>query len=88
VTARGGGCGSQTVKAKRHGRVSLSRLVGRTARTGASIEIKVTLGRTGKGRYRFGATGVSVKWPVTSDGPGKRVLRCLDVRTGKTERCR
>jgi hypothetical protein len=88
VTARCGGCGSQTVTAKRQGRVSLKKLVGRTARAGSSVEVKITMRRTGKGRYRFGATGISFKWPVASDGLGKRVLRCLNVRTGKTERCK
>lgn len=88
VTARCGGCGSQTVTAKRQGRVSLNKLVGRSARAGSSVEIKVTMRRTGKGRYRFGATGIAYKWPVASDGLGKRVLRCLNVRTGRTERCK
>jgi hypothetical protein len=88
VTARCTGCGSQTVKAKRQGRVTLSKLVGRTARTGGSVEIKVTMRRTGKGRYRFGATGIAFKWPVAADGLGKRKLSCLNVRTGKTERCK
>ena len=44
--------------------------------------------RTGTGRYRFGATGISFKWPVAADGLGKRVLRCLNVKTGKIERCK
>jgi hypothetical protein len=88
VTARCAGCGSQTITAKRQGRVSLSRLVGRTARSGGNIEVKITMRRTGKGRYRFGATGISFKWPVRADGLGKRKLSCLNVRTGKTERCR
>jgi hypothetical protein len=88
VTARCTGCGSQTVKAKRQGRVTLKKLVGRTARSGGSVEIKVTMRRTGKGRYRFGATGIAFKWPVASDGLGKRKLRCLNVKTGKTERCK
>ena len=88
VTARCAGCGSQTVTAKRQGRVTLSKLVGRTARSGGSVEVKITMRRTGTGRYRFGATGISFKWPVASDGLGKRELRCLNVRTGKTERCK
>jgi hypothetical protein len=87
VTASCGGCGSQTVTAKRQGRVTLSKLVGRTARAGAKVEVKITMRRTGTGRYKFGATGVSFAWPVASDGLGKRVLRCLNVRTGRTERC-
>lgn len=88
VTARCGGCGSQTITAKRHGRVSLNKLVGRTARAGSSVEVKITMRRTGSGRYRFGATGISFKWPVATDGLGKRELRCLNVRTSRSERCR
>lgn len=87
VRARCGGCGSQTVRAKRNGRVTLSRLVGKTARAGTNIEIRVTMGRRGKGRYRFGATGLRVRWPVRAEGLGKRELRCLAVRTNKVERC-
>jgi hypothetical protein len=88
VTARCGGCGSQTVTAKRQGRVTMSKLVGRTARAGTNVEIKVTMRRTGSGRYKFGATGISFKWPVAADGLGKRKLSCLNVRTGRTERCK
>jgi hypothetical protein len=67
--------------------VTLSKLVGRTARAGGNVEIKITMRRNGTGRYRFGATGISFKWPVASDGLGKRTLRCLNVRTGKPEKC-
>jgi hypothetical protein len=88
VTASCAGCGSQSVTAKRQGRVTLNKLVGRTARLGGTVEVKITMRRTGTGRYRFGATGIAFKWPVTSDGLGKRELRCLNVRTGKTERCK
>jgi hypothetical protein len=88
VTARCTGCGSQTVKAKKQGRISLSKLVGKTARAGGSIEVRVTMGRTGNGRYRFGATGAYVKWPVRADGLGARLTRCLNVKSGKIERCR
>ena len=87
VTASCTGCGSQTVTAKRQGRVTLNRLVGRIARAGGSVEVKITMRPNGTGRYRFGATGISFKWPVAADGLGKRVLRCLNVRTGSSERC-
>ena len=50
VLARCSGCGSQTIKAKRLGRVSLTKLVGKTVPAGASIEIKVTLRKTGTGQ--------------------------------------
>jgi hypothetical protein len=88
VVARCSGCGSQTVKAKRRGRVSLTRLVGRSVRAGGSVQVRVTLGRTGSGTYRFGATGSYFRWPVRAAGLGPRVTRCLAVRTGRIERCK
>ena len=39
--------------------------------------------RTGTGRYRFGATGISFKWPVASDGLGKRVLTLPERQDGQ-----
>jgi hypothetical protein len=86
VTASGGGA-SQTVTAKKAGRVTLSKLTGRSARAGSSVTVKITLGRTGSGKYKFGATGVGYKWPVKAGGLGRRVQSCLHVGTGKVERC-
>ena len=86
VSAKGGGA-SQTVTAKRAGRVTLSKLAGRSARAGTSITVKITLGRSGDGKYKFGATGVAYKWPVKAGGLGRRVQQCLHVGTGKVERC-
>ena len=87
VTARCPGCGSQTVTAKRLGRVTLSRLVGRTVSAGRKFTIRVTLGETGTGTYRFGATGSLFEWPVANGKLGRRVTKCLAVRTAKVERC-
>jgi len=87
VVARCTGCGSQTVKAKRLGRVTLNKLVGRAVRAGATLQIRITLGKTGTGTYRFGATGSYYTWPVEVGGLGPRRLRCLEVGTGKIERC-
>jgi hypothetical protein len=88
VVARCSGCGSQTVTARRRGRVTLSRMVGRAVRSGGSVEVRVTMRRTGNGTYRFGATGSSFTWPVANGRIGMRVQRCLNVRTGRKERCR
>jgi hypothetical protein len=82
------GCGSQTIKAKRLGRVSLTKLVGNNVPAGATVQVRVTLGKTGTGRYVFGATGSYFEWPVRSDGVGPRLTRCLNVRTSKIERCK
>jgi hypothetical protein len=87
VAVRAAGA-SQTVKAKKAGRVSMTKLLGRTALPGQAIEVKVTLGRTGKGKYRFGATGTYVKWPVTASGLGTKTTRCLHAGSGKVERCK
>jgi hypothetical protein len=87
VTARAGGA-SQTVKAKRAGTVALSKLVGRPVRSGTKVEVRVTLGRTGKGTYRYGATGAYFRWPVKVGGLGGRVDRCLKVGSAsKVQRC-
>jgi hypothetical protein len=87
VKARGGGA-TQTVKAKKTGKVTLSKLVGRGASAGSSIELRVTLGRSGTGKYKYGATGAYFKWPVKAGGLGTRVARCLHAGSGKIERCR
>ena len=57
IVAKCSGCGSQTVKAKRFGRVPLNKLIGKNVRAGTKIEIRVTLAKTGKGTYIYGATG-------------------------------
>jgi hypothetical protein len=87
VIARGAGV-SQTVKAKRAGRVTLSKLIGRTASVGTNVDIKVTLGPTGTGTYKYGATGVFYRWKVTAGGLKSTPTRCLHVgSSSKIERC-
>jgi hypothetical protein len=88
VAKCGSGCGSQTVKAKRFGRVSLTKLVGRTVRAGTNVEIRVTLAKTGTATYKYGATGSYFAWPVQAGGIGARVSRCLNVKTSKIETCK
>lgn len=87
VVVRCGGCGSQTVKARRTGTVELSRFLGRTANAGATISVKVTMARNGTDTYRFGATGKSQSWRVLAGGIKAAPERCLNVRTGKSESC-
>jgi hypothetical protein len=88
VVAKCSGCGSQTVKAKRFGRVALNKLVGKNVRAGTKIEIRITLGKTGKGTYVYGATGSYFAWPVRARGLGARETSCLNVKSSKIERCR
>ena len=78
---------STTVKAKRTGRVTLSKLVGKTVRKGGKIEIRVTLAKTGTGIYRFGATGSYFRWTVEEGKLSSRFTGCLNVKSGKNERC-
>ena len=81
------GCGRQTVTARKQGSVKFPKLVGKVVRAGRTVTLKVTLKRTGKQKYKFGAIGSVFEWPVRSDGLGKRVNRCIAVKTGKIVRC-
>jgi hypothetical protein len=82
-------CGGvkQTLHAARAGSVSLKKLVGRTLPVGASVQVAVALGPTGKGDYRYGATGEYFRWRVTRSGLGPRLERCVQVGTSKIVKC-
>jgi hypothetical protein len=82
------GCGSQKVKARKQGRVLFPKLVGKAVPAGAKIELRVTLGRRGKGKYKYGAYGAYFKWPVEANGLGRRVSRCIAVGSSKLQRCK
>jgi hypothetical protein len=90
VVAKVSGGGSQTVRAKKTGTVTLSKLVGRTVRAGGNIEVRVTLGpQRGSSTYKYGATGSHFKWPVRANGLGKRQSKCIVAGTkSKIERCK
>jgi hypothetical protein len=88
VLARCDGCPPTAVKAHRPGRVALKRLVGRAVRAGGRLEVRITLKPTGRGKYRFGATGTDFVWPVHADGLGTRRTRCLGAKTGAVQPCR
>jgi|GEM_PF-1926833 len=88
VKASCAGCGGgQTIAVKKGGTVAIKKLVGRSVRAGSAIELRVTMGRHGKGIYKYGATGAYFKWPVKVGGLGTKVQRCLHVGTAKIERC-
>jgi hypothetical protein len=61
-------------------------------RIGGRIEVRVSLARTGRGKYRYGATGKYYRWPIvmTANGPGlgKKVTRCLNPGSRKPVKCR
>lgn len=82
-------CG-RTVKqrAKRKGTLKVGGCTGRSVGSGSSIQIRVTLGPTGKGQYRHGAVGKYYRWPVQAGKLGKRQTRCLQPGSRKPTRCR
>jgi hypothetical protein len=87
VASCGSGCGKQTVKTKKTGKVVLNKLVGKTARAGGKVTLKVTMGKNKSGTYKYGATGSYFAWPVKAGAIGVRQTRCLNVKTSKTEKC-
>jgi hypothetical protein len=82
-------CG-RTVKrrATRKGTLKVGGCVGRTVASGGSIVVRVTLGPTGKGRYRHGAVGKYYRWPITAGKLGKRQTSCLQPGKRKPTKCR
>jgi hypothetical protein len=81
------GCRTATAVAK-HSTVEFKTLAGRVVPKGAKVQVRVTLGRTGKGKYRFGATGALISWPVKVGGIGLKRVQCLHVKTNKIQKCR
>jgi hypothetical protein len=87
VTARCGGCPTARATAK-HSSVTFRSLVGRIVKKGSKVQIQVTLGRTGHGKYRFGATGSLFTWPVIDGNIRPKITQCLHVKTNKIQKCR
>jgi len=79
--------GKVVKKARRRGSLKVSGIVGRLVRSGGALEIRVTMARQKKGRFRFGAIGKYYRYPVNNDGLGKRKLRCLNPGSRKPVRC-
>jgi hypothetical protein len=80
VVARCRGCKTQKVRSK--GRpINFKKLLGASVPAGSKVTVLATLGRTGKGRYRFGATGELVGWPVHVGAIGNRRQQCVQVGT-------
>jgi hypothetical protein len=87
VRATCGGCHTVTTTAKRS-TVEFKKLEGRSVRKGSKVQIRVTMGRHGKGKYRYGATGALITWPVKAGGIGTKRTQCLHVKTNKIQKCR
>ena len=82
-------CGRKvTRRATRKGTLKVNGCVGRTVASGSSIQVRITLGRTGKGQYRHGAVGKYYRWPVAAGRLGKRQTRCLQPGSRKPTKCR
>jgi hypothetical protein len=83
-------CGGRRVtrRATRGGTLRLPRFAGRVLPAGDRLELRVTLGRTGSGRYRFGAVGRYYRWPIEPGELGRRTTRCIRPGTRKLTRCR
>jgi hypothetical protein len=78
VEARCRRCGVRRTRARgRGGTVRLRRLVGRSAPPGAVLEVFVTQGRRGSGRFKYGAIGTYVRYVFDADGIRRRTTRCL-----------
>jgi hypothetical protein len=87
VRAKCRGCRTVSTVARRS-TVEFKTLEGRSVRKGSRVQIRVTLGRTGRGKYRYGATGALITWPVKAGGIGLKRTQCLHVKTNKIEKCR
>jgi hypothetical protein len=80
-------CGLRRAVARARGRVvRLPRLTGRSAPPGAVLEVFVTQGRRGSGRYRHGAIGTYVRYKFSADGVRSRTTRCLPPGSKKPAR--
>jgi hypothetical protein len=83
-------CGLRRAVVRSKGRdVRVRRLIGRTARPGAVLEVFVTMAPRGRSRFRHGAIGNYVKYVFDSAGIRKRTTACLRVGSKKPRRtCR
>jgi ribosomal protein S17 len=69
------------------GTVRIRGFEGRTVQAGDSVRVRITRPRTKTGRFRFGAFGKVIRWPITSAGLGRSRLTCLRPGSGKEIRC-
>jgi hypothetical protein len=88
VSVRCKGCGRAiTRRARRGGTVRLRSFAGRAVANGDRIEVRITHRRTRSGRFRFGAIGKVVRWPVVGGRLGRRSESCMAPRSTKRTRC-
>jgi hypothetical protein len=78
-------CGPRVrARAPRGGSVRIRAFEGRFVGIGDRIEVRVTRPRARSGRFRFGAFGKVITWPVTASGLGASKVRC--TRPGSKRR--
>jgi hypothetical protein len=70
-------CGPRVrARAPRGGSIRVRGFEGRVVGAGDQIEVRIKRPRSGRGRFRFGAIGKVVRWPITSAGLGESKLSC------------
>jgi hypothetical protein len=69
------------------GTVRVRKVEGRMVRTGESIRVQMTHPRTRSGRFRYGAFGRVVRWPITSSGLGRSRATCTRPGSRREVRC-
>jgi hypothetical protein len=87
IVVRCGGCGSQTLKAKKTGTVTLPRFTGRVVDAGKKVEVR----DDGSARHRqvqVGATGIVRTWTARPGAIKTQPDRCLNAKSSKIERCK
>jgi len=86
---RCGRCGRKvTRRATRSGTLGMPGFVGRLVRAGDRIEVRITKGPSGRGRFRYGAIGKYYRWPIERGKLGRKVTRCLEPGSKKPTKCR
>jgi hypothetical protein len=81
-------CGRKlTARARRAGSVRLRGFEGRSIPAGDRLEVRLTHPRTRSGRFRFGAIGKTVRWPITSTALGQSKVTCQRPGSRRAIRC-
>ena len=88
VEVRCGRCGPPVRgRARRAGAIRLTPLEGRVISVGDRVELRLTQSRTKSGRFRFGAIGRTISWPVIGSGLGPKREQCTVPSGKKRIRC-
>lgn len=69
------------------GRLQVRAFEGRSVPAGDTIAVRITRPRARGGRFRFGAVGRVVKWPITANGLGQSKVTCTRPGSRKGMRC-